>query len=102
MMTTFFSSLGTVPLGTDVLESYFLNPRAELRFPLIWGFGGALFYDGGNTFFVGAPSRSFRHGVGAGLRYKTPVGPLSLDFGVNVNPLPGEDSFRVHFAIGSF
>ena len=26
------------------------------------------------------------HGVGIGLRYKTPIGPLRFDFGYNLNP----------------
>ena len=52
-----------------------------------------------------------RHAIGVGLRYKTPVGPVSLDLArklgtpgprgddVNTDDL---DTQRVHFSIGSF
>ena len=98
-------SLGVVPEGFTgpIRESYYLNPRIELRFPLWWGFEGALFYDGGNVFFVnnGLP-REWKGGVGPSLRFRTPIGPLSLDFGINVDPEPGEDRFRASFDIGTF
>lgn len=95
-------SLGAVPAGTSVTESYYLNPRAELRFPLYWGFAGAIFYDGGNVFFPGEPQELFRSTVGPSLRFITPVGPLSIDLGIVLDPLPGEDNVRVHFAVGTF
>ena len=95
-------SLGAVPTGTSVTESYYLNPRAELRFPLYYGFAGAIFYDSGNVFFPGGPTELFRSSVGPSLRFITPVGPLSIDVGIVLDPLPGEDTVRVHFAVGSF
>lgn len=96
------TSLGAVRQGTNVIESYYLNPRVELRFPLYWGFGGALFYDGGNVFFPQGPKNAFRSSVGPSFRYKTPVGPLSFDIGIVLDPQPGEDAVRVHFAVGTF
>lgn len=95
-------SLGAVPGGTSVTQSYYLNPRVELRFPLYFGFAGAIFYDGGNVFFPGGPQALFRSSVGPSLRFVTPVGPLSIDLGVVLDPLPGEDNVRVHFAVGTF
>ena len=41
-----------------------------------------------------------REGVGAGLRYYTPIGPLRLDFAVPVTPVRGGDSFEVYIGIG--
>ncbi|HVB33185.1 MAG TPA: outer membrane protein assembly factor BamA [Patescibacteria group bacterium] len=75
----------------------------ELRFPLRLPFvgnalGGALFYDAGNVFsqlssvtFASSPSSPtdlnyFSHTVGFGLRYATPVGPVSFDVGFQLNP----------------
>lgn len=88
--------------------------KAELRFPLIEGLSLTAFYDVGDVFldpsnfFVAlAPSDrgQTRQGVGAGLRYDTPIGPLILDIGV---PLvrrddPNEVSWTPHFAaVGTF
>jgi outer membrane protein insertion porin family len=75
----------------------------ELRFPMklpIIGnrLGGTLFYDGGNvysdvnhiTLRWKPPSPTnldyFSHTVGFGVRYPTPVGPVRVDFGYQLNP----------------
>jgi outer membrane protein insertion porin family len=75
----------------------------ELRFPMKLPFvgnrlGGTLFYDGGNvytdvnhiSFAWKAPSITdlnyFSHTVGFGLRYPTPIGPVRVDFGYQINP----------------
>jgi outer membrane protein insertion porin family/translocation and assembly module TamA len=49
-----------------------------------------------------------RYDVGPGLRYATPIGPLRVDFGYQINPIPGllvdgvpqTRRWRVHFSIG--
>jgi outer membrane protein insertion porin family len=75
----------------------------ELRFPMRLPFvgnrlGGTVFYDGGNVYSDvnhislawKPPSLSdlnyFSHTVGFGLRYPTPVGPVRVDFGFQLNP----------------
>jgi outer membrane protein insertion porin family len=75
----------------------------ELRFPMRLPFvgnriGGTIFYDGGNVYSdVGnislrwkAPSLTdldyFSHTVGFGLRYGTPIGPVRIDLGYQLNP----------------
>lgn len=75
----------------------------ELRFPMRLPFvgnrlGGTLFYDGGNVYSDmyhislawKAPSLTnlnyFSHTVGFGLRYPTPIGPVRVDFGYQLNP----------------
>jgi len=75
----------------------------ELRFPMKLPFvgnrlGGTIFYDGGNvytdvnniSFAWKSPSLTnlnyFSHTVGFGLRYPTPVGPVRVDFGYQLNP----------------
>ena len=37
-----------------------------------------------------------RYAVGVGLRYKLPVGPIRLDYGVNPDPRDDEDSGAFH------
>ena len=46
---------------------------------------------------------NFRKGVGPGLRYMTPVGPISLDYGFKIDRRSGESLGAVHFSIsGTF
>ncbi len=75
----------------------------ELHFPTRFSVagsrvGGTIFYDGGNVYqdinhisFAWKPPsvtdlNYFSHTIGLGLRYPTPVGPVSLDFGYQLNP----------------
>lgn len=115
-------SITGFPVGGQAL----LVINQELRFPLKFpfvpsGFGGALFYDGGNSFsrlsrmtlrwtsptpvfraaYPGLPPGRFNptqclynctnelnyfsHTVGFGLRYATPVGPIRVDLGYEIN-----------------
>jgi outer membrane protein insertion porin family len=75
----------------------------ELRFPLIWegGLDMGLFVDIGNL----APDldRALNHwrmGLGAGLRYLTPIGPARIDVAWNPYPQAGENRWALHFWIG--
>ncbi len=87
--------------GGDVL----LNPRAELRIPVVGIWQTALFLDTGNLW---ADSNEvldtfrLRYSAGLGVRVSTPVGPLALDYGVNLAPRPYEDFGAFHFSIGLF
>ena len=92
---------GAVPIrGGDVL----LNPRAELRIPLGGVFQTALFLDSGNVWADPATVQPYklRYAAGTGLRANTPVGPLALDVGMNLDKRQWEDPFAFHFSIGLF
>jgi outer membrane translocation and assembly module TamA len=39
--------------------------------------------------------------TGVGLRYRTPVGPVRLEWGRKLNPRPGETPYRFHITIGN-
>ncbi len=80
----------------------FVNPRVELRAPLIGALETALFVDSGNLWLELEHFEpwSLRYGAGAGLRLKTPVGPLAFDYGVNLDRRPWEDFGAFHFSIG--
>ena len=41
-----------------------------------------------------------RWGAGAGLRVKTPLGSVRLDYGIKIDRKPDESLGLVHFAIG--
>lgn len=59
--------------------------NAEYRFPIAGPFGGTLFADAGNVFFdTKFRIDKMRYGVGAGLRYLSPVGPVRIDVGYNL------------------
>ncbi len=83
-----------------------VNPRFELRFPVISPLDAAIFADFGNLYidpdYIFMHPLSLRADIGAGLRVQTPVGPIVLDYGVNVRPRPYEDFGAFHFAIGLF
>jgi outer membrane protein assembly factor BamA len=82
------------PLGGKALLAF----STELRFPLFGqNIGGVLFQDAGNV-YSSLQDISFRfrqrdktdfnymvHAAGFGVRYKTPVGPVRLDFAFSPN-----------------
>ncbi|HEU4520907.1 MAG TPA: outer membrane protein assembly factor, partial [Thermoanaerobaculia bacterium] len=79
------------PLGGNSIFIF----NAEYRFPIFSRLGGAVFADIGNVF--ANPSIDFddlRVGVGAGVRYLSPVGPLRIDVGW---PLDRPEYYRRSF-----
>jgi outer membrane protein insertion porin family len=85
----------------------YVNYKAEFRFPLIpETLEGALFLDAGNLWMQASginPGR-LRSAAGFGLRVVTPIGPVALDAGINLDPDPDrhEDLWNLHFNIGVF
>ncbi|HXU29961.1 MAG TPA: outer membrane protein assembly factor BamA [Thermoanaerobaculia bacterium] len=68
-----------VPIGGNGL----LLANLELRFPLAGALGGVVFADSGNVWadWRDIDLSQVRTGVGVGLRYLSPIGPLRIDFG---------------------
>jgi outer membrane protein insertion porin family len=90
-----------VPSGGNEL----LLINAEARIPLSFKKGLSLvpFYDGGNVFpIIGFHDFSslYSNNVGLGLRYATPVGPVRIDLGRNLNPVPGVNATQYFISIG--
>jgi outer membrane protein insertion porin family len=90
-----------VPAGGN--EQLIVNTEARIPLPIKQGLGLVVFYDGGNVF----PSVGFHdftslytNNVGLGLRYATPVGPIRIDLGHNLNPVPGIKSTQYFVSIG--
>jgi outer membrane protein insertion porin family len=92
-----FNVLGFALGGTQLVV---LN--GELRFPLRKLFSGALFVDAGNTFASTADIAldGLAVGAGLGLRVRTPLAPLRLDFAYPVSSPYGHSGVRIHFSIG--
>jgi len=63
--------------------------NAELRIPVFGDFGAVVFADGGNVFarVSDLDLGELRTGLGFGVRYRSPFGPLRLDLGFPVNPI---------------
>jgi outer membrane protein insertion porin family len=76
----------------------------EYRIPLLkeQGIIGLVFFDAGNV-FQADESYSFsgiRKGAGGGIRWYSPMGPLRLEWGRNLDPQGDEPSSRMEFSIG--
>ena len=99
-------SIGDVGIrGGDV----YLNPRLELRLPLNDAFALGVFVDSGNLWVdpKAIDLTALHYATGAGLRVVTPVGPLALDYGINLDSgarkaALNEDMGAFHFSIGLF
>jgi outer membrane protein insertion porin family len=94
------------PSGGNVMTLGNLEYRFPLPISPIAGVRGALFYDTGNVFpqLSAISLAAFSHTVGYGFRYQTPLGPVRLDFGVNLNPdVNGITTTRLHvfFTLGN-
>lgn len=90
-----------VPTGGHQL--FIFNSEGRFPIPLKSGLGGVIFYDGGNV-YEGINVSHFWSGysntVGFGLRYQTPVGPIRVDIGHNLNPVPGLKTTQVFVTLG--
>ena len=82
------------PLGGEFLTVF----NIEYTFPLLGELQGAVFTDAGNLLPTSEQPglNDMRYAVGAGLRYKLPIGPIRLDYGVNPDPHPDEEIGRAH------
>lgn len=73
----------------------------EIRYPIYKILGGSFFIDAGNIWQeYDEIDASLRWGIGAGLRVKTPLGSVRLDYGIKIDRQPDESFGAVHFAIG--
>jgi outer membrane protein assembly factor BamA len=88
---------GLVSGSPDVVENA-LVLNQELRFPLKGLLFGGLFVDHASLWREGEGKVLSRTGIGMGVRFRTPVGVIRLDFGY---PLSGQDKkLRFYLALG--
>ena len=90
-----------VPSGGN--EMLIVNAEARIPLPIKKGLTIVAFYDGGTVF----PNVGFHdfgslysNNVGIGFRYMTPVGPIRLDLGRNLNPVGGIPATQYFVGIG--
>lgn len=73
----------------------------ELRYRATDSIGLVAFVDAGSAYSSMVPRLDqLKVGVGAGLRYLTPVGPIRLDVAVPLQPGPGDPSVGVYVGLG--
>lgn len=89
-------------IGDEVIGGRsFIQLNGELRTKLTDNIGAVGFVDAGAAFEQSLPdfSEPLQVGVGAGLRYFTPVGPLRLDVGVPLDPKENDPSFAIYVGL---
>lgn len=81
----------------------FIQLNHEIRFPLYKKLGlmGTLFFDAGQVYGSGESFfSSFRTSVGTGIRWFSPMGPLRVEWGYNLNKKQGEKQSVWEFTMG--
>ena len=88
--------------GHPIGGEFFTIFNIEYTVPIFGELEGALFTDAGNLLPTAEEPGldDMRYALGVGLRYKLPIGPVRLDYGVNPNPQNGEDFGAFHFSFG--
>jgi outer membrane protein assembly complex protein YaeT len=76
---------------------------AELRHPITDRLSGIAFVDGGQVSVRSYvfPFNEMQYGLGVGLRYASPVGPVGLDLGFPTDPPRDDPHWRVHVSLGA-
>jgi outer membrane protein insertion porin family len=90
------------PIGGS--EELVLNN--ELSFPIVeqLNLKGVVFNDIGNAFThkQGLDVSDLRYSVGAGVRWRSPFGPIRIELGKALNPKQDEKTSTIHFSFGGF
>lgn len=75
----------------------------DYRFPIAGAFGGTVFADIGNVWadWRDIDPGDLRPGMGIGFRYASPIGPLRLELGWNLDRQPGEESAVFFLSFGN-
>ncbi|MDR2674383.1 MAG: BamA/TamA family outer membrane protein [Opitutaceae bacterium] len=85
-------------LGADV----YLLANLELEQALTESWSVVVFYDflTDKAKLAADPAYECLHSLGLGLRYRTLLGPLRLEYGRNLNPRPADPKGTLHLSIG--
>jgi len=80
-----------------------VTANAEYIFPLFpeQNIRGLVFFDAGNAYKGRIDFSDLRTSAGTGIRWFSPLGPLRLELGFNLDPQTGESSSQWDFAIGT-
>lgn len=94
-----YNTLGAVDAECEnVGGRTMIDTTLEMSHPLYKKIDGALFFD---STLLSAQSHRFSidfvHSVGAGIRYISPIGPVKLDMGMDIE---NNSQYAIHFQIG--
>jgi translocation and assembly module TamA len=93
-----FQSLGPEDnAGNVVGGKYLLVGSIEYEHPILNKWSAAVFTDAGNAFSDTHSNQGFKVGIGFGVRWTSPIGPIRLDLAHPVGETP---LFRIHFRLG--
>jgi outer membrane protein insertion porin family len=100
---TVFNSDGTVNGFEEIGGSKELLASTEITFPILEALGlrGVIFLDAGNSYRLhdSIALTKLQASYGIGLRWRSPFGPLRIEFGRPINPRP--DDQRTDFVFGA-
>jgi translocation and assembly module TamA len=108
-----FSEQGLFIPRSSLIQRYasYVNYRFQVELPFAGQMRFSPFLDAANLNVDHYSLGELRIGTGVGFRYRSPVGPVSFDLGIN--PFPRdyvdtdgvsrrEDSFKIHFSVGVY
>lgn len=75
---------------------YIVSSTLEYQYRVYGNWWAATFYDIGDAF---NETPEWKSGAGVGIRWASPVGPVSFDFAWGLDEKP-EREFRIHFSLG--
>ncbi|HDM8133719.1 TPA: outer membrane protein assembly factor [Vibrio harveyi] len=75
---------------------YMVTSTLEYQYRVYGNWWGAAFYDIGDAF---NETPEWKAGAGVGIRWASPVGPVSFDFAWGLDSEP-DPEFRIHFSLG--
>ncbi len=97
------STCAFIRVPTGGVQMVILNSELRIPFPLKKGLGFVTFYDGGNVYDkvrFRTIAQNFTHSAGIGFRYATPVGPIRVDLGRNLNRMAGINATQIFITLG--
>jgi len=78
--------------------------NVEYIFPIIseLRLKGVVFFDAGNSYESFNDFGNLRYTTGAGVRWISPMGPIRVEWGYNLDRKLGEDASKIEFTFGTF
>ncbi|EHQ52374.1 outer membrane protein, OMP85 family [Ectothiorhodospira sp. PHS-1] len=92
-----YQKLGPTNDDGDIIGGrHMASGSIEMDYPFAEQWSVAVFADGGNA-FNDLNEWNARYGIGAGVRWRSPIGPIRVDI---AHPIDGDDNFRLHLTMG--
>ncbi len=88
----FSAPTSATPTFAEIGGNGLVIVNLDYRFPIAGSVGGTVFLDAGNVWadWRDVDPADAKLGVGLGIRYRSPIGPLRFELGWKVDPEPGQ------------